>query len=229
MTAAIEIKKEYSLAEFLEWVRQYGLDDQQYELINGEIVERDPEREAGPSGRHGEVMNILGSELRYFAKAEKLARVFTDAACTLSINVNLDLETAANEAASSNISSITGKGKRRTKKANLTKASYVIPDVSLFLASTQLPTKFNGPIPALPELVAEINSPTDTTERIHDKIEIYRKAGVRLIWSIFLLDEYVLAYRMGQPDKQYLGLDDELDGGEVLPGFQLRVRQLFDQ
>lgn len=103
---------------------------------------------------------------------------------------------------------------------------YLIPDVSLVAAGRIAEKDFNGVIPVMPDLVAEVNSPTDTIEQIHDKIEIYKQVGVRLIWSINLLDKYIVIHRPAQLP-QFLTLGDELDGAEVLPGFRLKVDELF--
>jgi len=209
MTIEIETRS-YTLAEFYQWVNEYGEPERQYELINGEIVEMN-EREPGPSGRHGEVMLALGQYLLNFACAHKLGRVFVNSACTLGISIS-----SSNEAVSS------------SKTSKKVRANYVVPDV-LFIRQGLLQNKFEGPIPVLPELVAEINSPSDTTEAIRDKIAIYKKAGVRLLWSIYLLEEYVVVYRLDEPKRTFLNPEDDLDGEDVMPGFKLKVSALFEQ
>lgn len=103
---------------------------------------------------------------------------------------------------------------------------YLIPDVSLVAAGRIAEKDFNGVIPVVPDLVAEVNLPTDTIEQIHDKIEIYKQVGVRLIWSINLLDKYIIIHRPAQLP-QFLTLGDELDDAEVLHGFRLKVDELF--
>ncbi len=103
-----------------------------------------------------------------------------------------------------------------------------IPDLT-FVVAGRLPNEFRGAIPAIPDLVVEVNSPTDTTEGIHDKLVMYREAGVRLVWSVFLLDEYILIHRLKSPKIQLLNLDDELDGEDVIPGFKLKVSTIFEQ
>lgn len=106
-------------------------------------------------------------------------------------------------------------------------SNYVVPDVA-FVAAGRTPPKFTGPVPVAPDLVVEVNSPSDTLERIHDKIEAYHEAGVRLVWSIYALDEYILVHRPGNPKLSFLSLEDELDGEDVLPGFKLKVKILFE-
>ncbi len=102
------------------------------------------------------------------------------------------------------------------------------PDVS-FVAAGKLPDYFSGPISVLPDLVIEVNSPSDTTEGIHDKLIMYREAGVPLIWSVFMLDKYVLVHRLNDLNIQLLNLNDELNGEDVIPGFKLKVSTIFEQ
>jgi|GEM_PF-263554 len=106
-------------------------------------------------------------------------------------------------------------------------SSYVVPDVC-FVAAGRTPANFSGPIPVAPDLVVEINSPSDTLENIHTKIESYLAAGVGLIWSVYLLDKYVIMYRLGESRRLFLELEDELDGSTVIPGFKLKLNALFD-
>ena len=107
-----------------------------------------------------------------------------------------------------------------------TDKDYVIPDVS-FVAEGRMPKRPSGPIPVAPDLVVEINSPSDTVERIHNKIEAYRLNGVRLVWSIYPLGDYIIVHRLDTPKLLLLWLEDELDGEAVLPGFKLKVSALF--
>lgn len=104
----------------------------------------------------------------------------------------------------------------------------VLPDVAF--VNTQhwnelsTPKIFNG----APDLAIEINSPSDTTERIHKKIQSYIKANTRLIWSIYPLDGYVIIYEAGQAHPILLNQEQELDGKEVIPGFKLIIKALFE-
>ncbi len=107
------------------------------------------------------------------------------------------------------------------------KPSWVVPDLAFVLAG-RTSDKFRGPLTVAPDLAVEIWSPSDSTEIIHDKIEAYLNAGVRLIWSIYLLDRYVIVHNLDTPKRRLFDLDDELDGEGVLPGFKLAVKALFD-
>jgi Uma2 family endonuclease len=104
--------------------------------------------------------------------------------------------------------------------------NYPKPDVC-FVLNDRLPPDFEDEIPVAPDLAVEVNSPSDTEERKFEKLQAYRQAGVKLIWSIHMLEKYILVYRAGRQYPDFLTPDDELDGGEVLPGFRLAVKDLF--
>lgn len=106
-------------------------------------------------------------------------------------------------------------------------SNYVEPD-ACFVLDGRTPTKFSGAIPVAPDIVVEVWSPSDTTQKIHDKVKAYKEAGVGLIWSIYMLDQYVVIYRANDPNAQFLAVKGELDGGDALPGFKLKVSQLFE-
>jgi Uma2 family endonuclease len=56
--------------------------------------------------------------------------------------------------------------------SNLGIEANVIPDLC-FVLDERMTTPFTGSINVAPDIIAEINSPTDTTERIQEKIEQY--------------------------------------------------------
>jgi Uma2 family endonuclease len=83
------------------------------------------------------------------------------------------------------------------------------------------------PDPTPPTLVVEIISPTDEPAQIRKKREIYRQAGI-MLWEMYPESHSVDVYPPGR-EKQTVGLDGELDGGDVLPGFKLPVRDIFPE
>ncbi len=101
------------------------------------------------------------------------------------------------------------------------------PDVC-FVLKGHGPAEFEGPIPVAPDLVVEINSPSDTDERRFEKLQAYQQAGVKLIWSIHMLERFVVVYRAEESYPNFLTAQDQLDGGTVLPNFKLAVRTLFE-
>ncbi len=99
----------------------------------------------------------------------------------------------------------------------------VAPD----FAYKHTPTSDLYPDPEPPLWAVEIISPNDKAKDIREKREIYRKAGI-LYWEMYPQSYSVDVYAPGQPVRT-LGIDDTLDGGDVLPGFTLPLRDLLTQ
>ena len=60
------------------------------------------------------------------------------------------------------------------------------------------------------------------------KITTYQNAGVRLVWILDQRRSRAQIYRLGTDTPQTIGLDAELDGEDVLPGFRVKVRDLLE-
>jgi Uma2 family endonuclease len=104
-----------------------------------------------------------------------------------------------------------------------------VPDF-VFITSGRIPeddASLNGPFHGAPDLAVEILSPTDRPRRVLDKILFYLRHGVRLVWVVDPEDRTVTVYTPGNDGGQPLQGDDLLDGGDVLPGFRVRVEDLF--
>lgn len=82
-------------------------------------------------------------------------------------------------------------------------------------------------VEGVPVLAVEILSPNDTIEEINNKIDIYISAGVKQVWIVDPHFRTVNVHRPGSKPEFYTD-DDQLAGGSDLPGFQVRVAQLFD-
>jgi Uma2 family endonuclease len=80
----------------------------------------------------------------------------------------------------------------------------------------------------VPELAVEIVSLTNTADEVAGKLEEYYKAGVILVWVVYPGQSKVYAYT-STTTVRVLALGDELDGGDVLPGFRLPLQDLFDK
>jgi Uma2 family endonuclease len=81
-------------------------------------------------------------------------------------------------------------------------------------------------IDGAPILAVEILSPSDTQEQIDEKIDEYLRAGVALVWIIDPHDRAVLIYRQGE-ELEAVNIRQELNGEPYLPGFRVRVAELF--
>lgn len=102
------------------------------------------------------------------------------------------------------------------------------PDVAFItterLALIEDRTKF-APIP--PDLAIEVVSPSETATTTREKVGDYLKNGTKLVWVAYpKLKEVVVHYPDGSA--QTLTEEDTLSGGDVLPGFELPVAQIFE-
>ena len=102
-----------------------------------------------------------------------------------------------------------------------------IPDVS-FVAWERLPAGDvpEGFGPFAPDLAVEVVSPGDRAEDVRRKVREYLAAGTRRVWVLWPREPSVTVHESGGVLRE-LGPDDELDGGDVVPGFRVRVAELF--
>jgi Uma2 family endonuclease len=103
-----------------------------------------------------------------------------------------------------------------------------IPDVS-FISWDRLPGREapNAPILGLaPDLAVEVLSPSNTKREMDLKVREYFLAGVRLVWLVGPSKRAVRVYTA--PDQSArLTEGQALDGGDVLPGLRLPLREVF--
>lgn len=104
------------------------------------------------------------------------------------------------------------------------------PDVS-FISRESYPggKKPTEPIaPMAPDLAVEILSKSNSKTEMNRKLREYFDAGTRLVWYVDPRKHTVRVYR-SPAELVTLGLTDDLEGGEVLPGFRMAVRDLFER
>ncbi|MBN9392954.1 MAG: Uma2 family endonuclease [Chloroflexi bacterium] len=107
------------------------------------------------------------------------------------------------------------------------------PDVA-FIKTENLPDRSRGSVPVRPDLAVEVWSPGDLNTKAHQaearaKIRRYQVAGVSIVWAINPATQKVEVYHSDQVDPvQILGIADTLSGEEVIPGFTLPVKTLFE-
>jgi Uma2 family endonuclease len=105
-----------------------------------------------------------------------------------------------------------------------------LPDVS-FVSWAHFPDRRlpREPIPDLvPDLAVEVLSQGNTEVEMRRKLEEYFSAGCRLVWYV-LPDERAVRVYTSPASVRLLREDDALDGGAVLPGFRLAIREWFDR
>jgi Uma2 family endonuclease len=104
-----------------------------------------------------------------------------------------------------------------------------IPDVAFF-SWDRMPGRRRppDPIPTLsPDLAIEVLSRSNTSSEMRAKRTDYFSVGVRLVWEIDPETRTVLVYSRADEADEVLAEADVLEGGAVLPGFRLPLRELF--
>ncbi len=77
-----------------------------------------------------------------------------------------------------------------------------------------------------PDLAVEVVSPGDTFSEVEEKVEGWLAAGARAVWVFDPKRRCATLYR-SMTDVTRLSEGDELDGGEVIPGFRCKVSEIF--
>ncbi len=107
------------------------------------------------------------------------------------------------------------------KRARISDVAFVSKSRVLRLKGTQFPFA--------PDLAVEVVSPD---EDIFKKAREYLHAGTRLVWAVYTGEKMVYVMRLdadGSIRSVPFGIDSTLNGGDVLPGFTLSVREIFPQ
>jgi Uma2 family endonuclease len=81
-------------------------------------------------------------------------------------------------------------------------------------------------IPVVPDLAVEVLSPGNTKAEMDRKLHDYFKAGVRLAWWVQPKTQTATVYTSPTKSRR-VGKEQALDGGDVLPGFRLPLKELF--
>ncbi len=99
------------------------------------------------------------------------------------------------------------------------------PDVSFTAQARVAPLKDEyDHVP--PDLAIEVASPGNTTSDMIEKIEEFFEAGVRQVWVLYPRRRVIYVYTA--PDNVSILRDEAmLQGGDVLPGFAVSVRDIF--
>jgi Uma2 family endonuclease len=108
------------------------------------------------------------------------------------------------------------------------------PDTTLgpdwaFIAKERLPKKRGEKfLDMAPDAVLEVRSPSDRPRQVQEKVEQWLTAGVRIVWELNLKTKILTVHRPSQ-ESHTIGVDGEIDGEDVLPGFRFPLRRLFEE
>jgi Uma2 family endonuclease len=79
---------------------------------------------------------------------------------------------------------------------------------------------------AAPDLAVEVLSESNTKKEMAEKLNDYFTAGARLVWYVDA-DKRQVEVFTSATHTRIVREDELLDGGDVLPGFELNLRELF--
>ena len=83
-----------------------------------------------------------------------------------------------------------------------------------------------GFIPAAPDLAVEVISPYDTYTEVEEKVSLWLQHGTQMVVVVNPRRRGVTVYRPGRP-VLFLTEHDELSGNDVVPGWSVRIQDLF--
>jgi Uma2 family endonuclease len=100
-----------------------------------------------------------------------------------------------------------------------------LPDVSIIF-DPDTPAVNKGAVERMPDIAVEVKSPDDSLTKLREKIAFYLANGTKLGLLFYPEKRLLEVYPAGE-DSYTLTEDDPLEGGDLLPGFSVPVRQFF--
>ncbi|MFV1965770.1 MAG: Uma2 family endonuclease, partial [Pirellulaceae bacterium] len=100
------------------------------------------------------------------------------------------------------------------------------PDVSFLCEERLKQQDLDAFLEGAPDLAVEVLSPGNTAAEMRGKMADYFGAGCRVVWIVDPLRRSVTIHRL-DANPVLLTEDDTLTEQELLPGFSLRMREMF--
>lgn len=100
-----------------------------------------------------------------------------------------------------------------------------LPDVSIVLDAAT-PAVVKGAVDKMPDIAVEVKSPDDSLTKLREKIAFYLANGTKLGLLFYPEKRLLEVYPVGE-DAYTLTENDTLEGGDLLPGFSVPVRDFF--
>jgi Uma2 family endonuclease len=103
-----------------------------------------------------------------------------------------------------------------------------LPDVG-YIAKARAGKLTGVTFPVAPDLAVEVISQSETSTMVRDKVKAYLDAGTRLVLAVYPDSQSIDAHRRGEHGQhsQTFGIENTIDAGDVLPGFSLKVADIF--
>jgi Uma2 family endonuclease len=107
---------------------------------------------------------------------------------------------------------------------------HVVGADAVFIANRSLPIRRTpeGYLETIPDLVVEVRSKNDTLPAVQGKVDDYLRASVRVVWVADPAARTITEYRPNTEPRVF-GEDDTLTVEDVIPGFQLPVRDALQE
>jgi len=101
------------------------------------------------------------------------------------------------------------------------------PDISFVRAdrarAVDLERRFEG----APDLAVEVISPSETATQIARKVQQYLRAGTETVWVVYPREQTIHVFESSH-NARILEAADQLESPALLPGFSIRVSDLFE-
>ena len=101
------------------------------------------------------------------------------------------------------------------------------PDGAFVRSERVNAVKSKGFAKGAPDLAVEIFSPSDSVRQLMRKVKQYFAAGCHTVWIVYPERQEVNVLEASGADR-LLGVDDTIEAPDLLPGFSVRVAELFE-
>jgi Uma2 family endonuclease len=104
-----------------------------------------------------------------------------------------------------------------------------IPDVSFTRAERLQPIVEEGAVPLIPDLCVEVQSPGDTPKLMREKAAFYLANGAQIVWLAYTKKRRMVEALYADGEFDIFTEGDTLTAGDLLPGFAVLVKSLFEE
>ncbi len=101
------------------------------------------------------------------------------------------------------------------------------PDVAFVRKQRIEAIHSDGFMKGAPDLAVEIFSPSDSVRQLRRKVKQYLAAGCHTVWVVYPKRKQVDVHEASGVNRT-VGGDEMLEAPELLPGFSIRVAELFE-
>jgi len=106
----------------------------------------------------------------------------------------------------------------------------LIPDIAFTRNDRLQPIVEKGFVPQMPDLAVEIKSPGNTLKELRTKAEYYLKHGAQQVWIVRTDTKTIEVCTLSEDQTLTTvirNIGDTLNGGDILPGFEMEIGAIF--